>query len=742
MKAGIRAISMTAAAAMALMLVPAQTAFGADRQYTTDADFDLGAANNVVHSTPDQLQLDDTTTAFPFIWVALSARGTIAKIDTVTGAVLGEYSTTSDGDDGHNPSRTTVANDGSVWAGNRNQSSVIHVGNLEAGGCVDRNGNGTIETSTGYGDVLPWPGGAFAASAPVTDAADECILHSVDTAPNGYDARHLSVDADGNVWVGAFVTDDFSSHDFQLLNGSTGAIMRSVVMPCGGYGGLIDGNGVLWSSTSGSLLRWDPASDPSTAQCLNLGIYGLAFDSTNHIWASTLGEGVVYKVAPDGLSSQSFPQGVPSAQGLAVDANDDVWISNSLFEFSNSIAHLKNDGSLVGVVTGAGGGSTGVSVDAAGKIWTANINSSDATRIDPTAGPLGPDGVTRVGAFDLTVPLPGADPYNYSDMTGSTLSGKPTTGTWSVVYDSAEEGAEWGTVDWTADVPGDGALTVRVSSSVDGGAFSPEETATDGADISVPDGRYLKVVVAFTRATTGESPILYDLAVATAAAENLPPTAAAGGPYSGPVDAAIALDGTVSDPEGAPLTTTWTVDDPSACAFADPSAVDTDLTCSTPGSYTVTLTASDGVNPPVSSTASVTVEEEVCEYTSSFKRPFDASTAGQLVTNTIKNGRVAPVKVALVDACTGLPVGGSATVTLQVSRVSGSGSVPDPVETYADAGQSSGGTDRFRMTDGFWIYNLDTRALGLTVGNTYRIDVFVNGVMATTDTWLLIKPVR
>lgn len=35
--------------------------------YTLDGDFDEGTAINVVHSTPDQLQLDNTTTPFPFI---------------------------------------------------------------------------------------------------------------------------------------------------------------------------------------------------------------------------------------------------------------------------------------------------------------------------------------------------------------------------------------------------------------------------------------------------------------------------------------------------------------------------------------------------------------------------------------------------------------------------------------------------------------------------------------------------
>lgn len=649
MKKPVSAIA-TAFLALSFAVLPGQSAVAASETYTTNADFDEGVYNNVVHSTPDQLQLDETVTAFPFIWVALSDRGTIAKIDTVTGAVKGEYSTTSDGDDGHNPSRTTVANDGSVWAGNRNQSSVIHVGSLDAGGCVDRNGNGTIETSSGYGDVLAWPGGASGSSAPVSDAADECILHYVDTAPNGYDARHVSIDADGNVWVGAFGVNDWTQHEFQLINGTTGAILRTVTMPCGGYGGLIDGNGVLWSSTSGELLRWDPDTDPSTATCLPLGIYGLAFDSTNHIWASTLGSGVVYKVAPDGLTWQSFPQGHPDAQGLAVDGNDHVWISNSLFAPTNSISHLKNDGTLVGSVTGSGGGSTGVSVDAAGKIWTANINSSDATRIDPTAGPLGSDGVTPIGAFDLTVPLPGANPYNYSDMTGSTLTGKPNSGTWTVVYDSGEDSAEWGAVDWTADVPSDSALTVRVSSSNDNVTFSADQSASAGADLTVPNGRYLKVVVGFVRASTGESPILYDLSVNTA---------------------------------------------------------------------------------------------ETCSYSATFLQPLDGSSPSGEVTNTIKNGRVVPVKVSIVDTCTGAALTDpEADVTIELTRVLGAPGGTDPVETYADAGASSAGTDSFRFTDGFWIYNLDTKALGLIVGNTYRIDVYVGGTQVTVDSWALIRPTK
>jgi hypothetical protein len=117
---------------------------------------------------------------------------------------------------------------------------------------------------------------------------------------------------------------------------------------------------------------------------------------------------------------------------------------------------------------------------------------------------------------DLTVSLgAGAGPYNYSDMTGAILIGAPNNGTWTIVHDSGLSGQEWGTVSWNSDECGSGdvPLTVTAASSEDGITFGPVETVTDGVDLTVADGRYLKVSVSFARATTGESPILCDLTI-------------------------------------------------------------------------------------------------------------------------------------------------------------------------------------------------------------------------------------
>ena len=74
-----------------LMLINVQdvlagTVSGANVSYTTDADFDQGTLVNVNHDVvPDQLQLNEIVSTFPFINVAASNRGTILRIDVNTG---------------------------------------------------------------------------------------------------------------------------------------------------------------------------------------------------------------------------------------------------------------------------------------------------------------------------------------------------------------------------------------------------------------------------------------------------------------------------------------------------------------------------------------------------------------------------------------------------------------------------------------------------------------------------------
>ena len=572
----------------------------ASRVYTLNADFDLGSLINVTHSPADQLQLDSTTRSFNFIWVAVSTKGTVVKINTETGAIIGEYFTSPAGQP-KDPSRTTVDQNGNVWATNRAGNSVVHIGLVENGQCVDRNGNGQIDTSVGFNDLRAWTnaGGANTGGG-VTTAQDECILHY--TRVNSSGTRHVSVNKDNDIWVSGT-----SGQRFDLIDGKTGLIKRAEPsVGYGGYGGLIDKAGVIWSANS--MLRWDtskPLTGPNGTNWRGYShpSYGLCIDSQGNVWNTTYGSSVIYKFAPNGTLIGTYNQGSPWAQGCVVDRNDHVWIAHSLN--ASSVGHMKNDGSYVGTIP-VGSGPTGVAVDGAGKVWATNYYSGTVSRINPAAGSLGPDGVTRVGAVDFTTPNLGGNPYNYSDMTGSTLTGAPQTGTWSVVYDSQLAGAEWGRIGWTAQVCGDGLLTVTVATSENNSTYTQPVTVSNGDDPVITNGRYLRVVVRFERASSGESPVLYDLTVGTVGFPFNTPSNVAPGVDAGP-DQTLAggvkqteLKASACDdalPSNRRLTLAWSqISGPGTATFAKPDSPVTGVTFSAVGTYTLRLTATDSVH--------------------------------------------------------------------------------------------------------------------------------------------------
>lgn len=503
--------------------------------YTVNADFDKGNLINVNHSTADQLQLSDQVNAFNFIWVSVSGKGTMVKINTDTGAVVGEYYTAPTSQGNGNTSRTTVDKDGSVWVANRNAvyyedgyyyGSVAHIGLVENGQCEDRNGNGVIDTSIGQGDIKPWADAT--GDRHVATAQDECIVHYVKTSNS--DARHISVTADNNVWVSGI-----GGRNFDLIKGGkwntpgSGNIIRHENgVGYGGYGGLITSGGVIWSANP--LIRWDTAYPLTSPQLLPTGTssirfshsdsYGLCIDHQGNVWNTGLSDGQIRKFALDGTLLGTFSYHGNNAQGCAVDQNDNVWVAHSLW--GNSVGHLLNDGTWVGNIA-VGSGPTGLSVDANNKVWVTMNNSPYVVmRIDPTLGALGTDGVTKIGAVDFTSGDLGGNLYNYSDMTGSTLSGKAESGTWTVIHDGTVADYPWKNISWTADLNG-GSLSVTVATSDDGLTFGAPQAITNGQDLSSLTSRYLKIVVSFDRSESGNSPVLYDLSVNRDCGETPPP---------------------------------------------------------------------------------------------------------------------------------------------------------------------------------------------------------------------------
>lgn len=472
----------------------------------------------------------------------------MVRIDVNSGAILGEYLTAPDGM-GRNPSRTTVDQQGNVWVSNRdeygfsgdqNKGSVARIGLIIGGTradadgtanpagqylkppfqystCVDRDTDGLIKTSFGLTNILPWSNaGGVNTDGGVSTAEDECIINY--TRVTGTGTRTVAIDPNNDVWTGGI-----GDLDHEKISGVTGLPIPGTQfnLGCGGYGGLVDKSNVLWSAQSGAgLLRYD--ANTLTGACLGFGLgdYGLGIDpQTGHIWHTYLSGDSVCQIMPNGTLVACYPHGNWNAQGVAVDGSGNVWVAHSLFG-ATTVGHLRTDGTYVGNVTLPGGdGPTGVAVDANGKIWVANINSNNAMRIDPAAGPIGGGGFP-VGAVDLTVDLgAGAGPYNYSDMTGFVSIGSTSAqGTWTAIHDSGTLGNVWGTIAWNQEpqgsIPAGSSISVEARSAdsqigLTAQSFIP---ISNGVPFSLT-GQFIELQTTLKLGSAVESPVLSDLSV-------------------------------------------------------------------------------------------------------------------------------------------------------------------------------------------------------------------------------------
>ena len=385
---------------------------------------------------------------FPFIWIANSGEGTISKLDTRTGKELGRYRT---GPGNGNPSRTTVDQDGNVWVGNRANNTITKVGLKEYGQCIDRNGNGVIDTSTGATDVRAW-GGSFGGS--VSNAQDECILlHVAVTAPGvatPQDIRLIAIDKDNNLFTGGHLVASVFK-----VNGSTGKILTAMNTVGSVYGGFVDKEGNLWTSSitpyvgNGKVMTVNNALTKSELIDVGFQAYGIALDKYGSIWVSSA---VSPNFAsfntsnPTGTLRQYLQQGRGYqscyAQGVAVDDKDNVFIAGCRDSSDHAVGHYRRTIDGNGVVGAqfvanyvVAGGPTGVAVDGLGRVWSTNEYTNNVSRITlPTA-------TTTVVVDSFPV---GYRPYNYSDMTGRTVRNITNRqGTWEAVFDSDKTGNEW-----------------------------------------------------------------------------------------------------------------------------------------------------------------------------------------------------------------------------------------------------------------------------------------------------------
>ena len=518
--------------------------------FTNDADWGMGTFTNLNYNPnpPDtnnrvpgnnQLQLNPAlVTQFNNIWVALSGRGTAVRINsdhtdsdglvTLTesaagnGAVLGEYYTAPDGM-GRDPSRTTVDLDGNAWVTNRAEASnglgsVVKISANPGTGATTSSGIWNGSTF----NVLPWTNtGSADTNGGTSTAVDDAMLLYVRTT--GTNARTVAIDANNDVWVGGF-----GNSQHQLYDGATGAPIpsgtptpkNSFNVGAGGYGGLVDGNGVLWSAglSANALVRHDPATGVTQVlNTLDRQTYGLGIDGNGNIWMSNWTNNSIQRInGITGAVELTIPTPSTCNRGVAVTPDNNIWVAGTC---SNTVTRLANDGTILNTI-GVGATPTGLSVDSNGKVWVTNFSSNNVMRINPLTN-----------AVDLTIDLgPGATPYNYSDMTGSVSGGITNpSGFWRSVTDSGITGQEWLKIFWNTEaaayLPAGAEIILEARASDDPTALIslPYTTYNSGDALSLL-GRYLDVKATLKRGGTvgSESPVLSNIRILGRTTEKVP----------------------------------------------------------------------------------------------------------------------------------------------------------------------------------------------------------------------------
>jgi hypothetical protein len=443
-----------------------------------------------------RLVLNATREDSNYAWIANTRFGTVTKMDARTGNQLGEYATAlNDGTNnahpaedecftervgGNCPSRTAVDARGAVYIANRAffwQGTVTKIAG-ERDDCVDRDGNGVIETSVdlnGNGVIERFVPGEYQGQD------DECILWTRNVGGEGGVPRAIAVAADGTIWVGL--------HDARRvlqLDPSDGSQLRDISV--GGsrrnfnpYGAAIDGRGRLWltEAASGRILSIDtatgavglPRSPDGSRDCI--GSYGIAIDGRDRVWLAGFQCPSAFRYDSDG--DGWFRVRLPDSglgRGIVVDNRGYVYMAASHTHISTGIggwsigdpitrvtrfrADDGGDMRVYGTPSDPlpGLGTVGVGLDADNQVWLINQESATAVRLNPETGS------TREFAV-------GNQPYTYSDFTGYVFrTFTAPNGSYRQIVEGCSMGlTEWEYLNWRADTPGSSSVELRVRSA-------------------------------------------------------------------------------------------------------------------------------------------------------------------------------------------------------------------------------------------------------------------------------------
>ncbi len=324
---------------------------------------------------------------FSYIWIANSNESTVSKVNTESMIEEGRYITRPDSVG--NPSRTSVNLNGDAVIANRSGGITMIYARGED--CLGPN------TSTGPGDVKPWPDDCVGWHTPMAYASQRPVAWT----KGDYNPATCRYD-NAKVWTSGAN----GSIDVMLVDGETGVIEQTVPIPgvaagyYGIYGGAVDSGDNFWGTQlgGGQLVRVDRLSFGVETWQTPAGGYGMAVDRNDRVWTCS------NQVARFDYPSQTWETATAGgAGGCMPDGENLLWLANDpLVAVDIETLAIVQTIDIPNYVHG-------VSIDFNGNVWGPAIYSNEAYRVNPVS--LQIDTVTGLNF-----------PYTYSDMTGFGLS--------------------------------------------------------------------------------------------------------------------------------------------------------------------------------------------------------------------------------------------------------------------------------------------------------------------------------
>lgn len=380
-----------------------------------------------IFSIKVDMELIDPTSEIgtPYIWVPRTGSGQISQLRISDASIVKSYNVIS------NPSRVTVMPGGDVWMASRKGSGVSRLSPLMGNPLIIGGGCGTTGDGLCGGDenIYSCPADCTGNFCGVTGILNCEEYEITGTYVASGEAKGITYGSDGNIYVG-----DYDSANMTKFTYSGGAIVQSNFVNTDPtyhhvYGMIGDPYGYVWmivassNASPGNSNRRVIYFDTNTGifgapiSCTlngNNHLYGIGMDNEGNVLANNYGGGGTCKIG--GKNSGFFGNvittyiGPAGSRGVAVDGNNNVWVSNSA---NNNVYVYNSAGTLLQTIATGFTDVLGVAIDFDNNAWVASNGSGHITQY----GAVGSASEYLV-LNDRNMGGVAPKLYNYSDMTG------------------------------------------------------------------------------------------------------------------------------------------------------------------------------------------------------------------------------------------------------------------------------------------------------------------------------------